>query len=141
MKILFFFIFRQQRRLLKMLAELEAAEGESNAIENWDVSKDSSKIFLQEQKNNRKVTVVPVERQSFVNKTQETNDVKKKPTNDVKQNNKNSKKYEEKGTFEISADTSKKNDTKKDITEVIFKLLSNWGNKECIGLTEVCISK
>ena len=106
-------VFRQQIKLLKMLAEFEQVEETQKEIDQLNISEDDQHKFMRQQKNKRKLETLPV---AFPEKTM-TETIE--PTNPL-------------GSVDI---TLRKREPS---VHIKFNFYSNWGSKDFIGLTEVC---
>lgn len=142
---------RQQRKLLKMLAELEAAE-EEICVKDWDSEKDLNRKFLQVEKNNRKSKREDSSLRKNKEKTNEENLMENTPSEldtSVTTRLSGLQKSMSEGNFiktfsnmdletKRSLDIARKPAGKKiGNIEVVVEFSSNWGNKDFIGLTEI----
>lgn len=136
-----------------MLAELEAAE-EEICVKDWDSEKDLNRKFLQVEKNNRKSKREDSSLRKNKEKTNEENLMENTPSEldtSVTTRLSDLQKSMSEGNFiktfsnmdletKRSLDIARKPAGKKiGNIEVVVEFSSNWGNKDFIGLTEVCI--
>lgn len=123
---------RQQKKLLKMLSDIDSVGDDLN--DSWDIRKDTNKQFLQEEKNNRKT-----EKENSV-----VNDVDKSEVdcnfNFFSSNILDSVESKTSTPSSLSCEETEYSSRPTSGCEslaVTIQLLSNWGSKNFVGLTEI----
>ena len=122
------FVYRQQIKLLKMLAEFEQVEETQKEIDQLNISKDDQNKYIRQKKNRRKLDTLPV---AFTFSS-DPEKILTEPKSSSK-----IEAIEQTALGCVVVESKHKKCGPSVLLE--FKFHSNWGSQEHIGLTEVCI--